>query len=517
MLFNSIDFLIFLPIVCLVYFIFPKKYRYLWLLVASYYFYMCWNAKYAILIAASTVITYLCSLRVNYLTKLQIDFPSDNPDSAVSQYFQRRARKITLHKKLAIAVSLIANLGILFLFKYYGFFADTITSLMSTIGVTVKFPVFDYLLPVGISFYTFQALGYTIDVYRGDIDAEKNFFRYALFVSFFPQLVAGPIERSTNLLNQIRNDHTHRFDFERVLNGLLLVGGGMFLKVVVADRAAILVNTVYNDLINYSGVSLIIATIAFAFQIYCDFASYSIIAKGSAQILGYNLMDNFAQPYLATSIGDFWHRWHISLSQWFRDYLYIPLGGSRKGLARTLLNLMIVFILSGLWHGSAWTFVVWGMLHGLYQVIGRLTKKPRQKLYSALHVKTEAFSWKLGQMLFTFALVCFAWIFFRANTFADAIYVVTHMFEPNYWVLTDNVSLYQMGLDRSDFQLLVVTIAAVIAIDIAKYNKVSIRPWIARQNVFFRYFVYVALIMSIVVWGAYGLGFTAEQFIYFQF
>lgn len=191
---------------------------------------------------------------------------------------------------------------------------------MSTIGVTVKFPVFDYLLPVGISFYTFQALGYTIDVYRGDIDAEKNFFRYALFVSFFPQLVAGPIERSTNLLNQIRNDHTHRFDFERVLNGLLLVGGGMFLKVVVADRAAILVNTVYNDLINYSGVSLIIATIAFAFQIYCDFASYSIIAKGSAQILGYNLMDNFAQPYLATSIGDFWHRWHISLSQWFRDY-----------------------------------------------------------------------------------------------------------------------------------------------------------------------------------------------------
>ena len=340
MLFNSFSYLIFFPIVVLLYFAIPYKARYLWLLAASYYFYMAWNPKYALLMALSTVLTYLSGLLIGRETRLTATVEAGSPVY----------RNAIFRRKLWVFLSMISNLSILFLFKYFDFFIDNVNRVLGHLGMELLNPTFDVILPVGISFYTFQALSYTMDVYRGEIYVEKNLFKYALFVSLFPQLVAGPIERSKNLLVQINRRHT--FDYERVKNGLLLMLWGFFLKLVIADRVAVIVNTVYNGYTNYHGLILAVATLFFGIQIYCDFYAYSLIAKGSAQVLGFRLMDNFKQPYFSRSIGEFWHRWHISLSTWFRDYLYIPLGGNRKGTLRKYINVMIVFLVSGLWHGA---------------------------------------------------------------------------------------------------------------------------------------------------------------------
>lgn len=341
MLFNSIDFLIFFPIVVLVYFIIPKRIKHIWLLIASYYFYMCWNAKYALLIFASTAITYLSGLLIQKIKCSDYDI----------------YRKTRL-KKYVVAISFLINLGILFYFKYINFALSVIAKIFAMAHIQLNVSSFDIILPVGISFYTFQALSYTMDVYRDDIYAEKNFFRYALFVSFFPQLVAGPIERSKNLLKQLAVPE--KFSFENLREGFILMLYGFFLKIVLADRIATFVDTVYNDYQTYSGMYLIVATILFAVQIYCDFFGYSTIAMGSAKILGIQLMENFDAPYLSTSVSEFWRRWHISLTSWFKDYLYIPLGGSKKGKLRKYMNKMIVFLVSGLWHGAQVSFVAWG-------------------------------------------------------------------------------------------------------------------------------------------------------------
>lgn len=341
MLFNSINFIIFFPVVLIIYFAIPSEIRYLWLLAASYYFYMCWNAKYAILIFTSTVITYLSGILI------------DKIKNAGNAHLDK-----TLCKSLVVAVSFISNLGILVYFKYTNFLIDILVKSFGMIGITLSIPAVDIILPVGISFYTFQALSYTVDVYRGEIYAEKNFFRYALFVSFFPQLVAGPIERSKNLLKQLSVSHS--FDYERMVEGLLMMLWGFFLKIVLADRIAIFVDTAYGDIYTYPGYYLIVATVLFGIQIYCDFAGYSTIAMGASKIIGIDLMENFDSPYLAESVAEFWRRWHISLTSWFKDYLYIPLGGNRKGTFRKYLNKMIVFLMSGLWHGAELTFVIWG-------------------------------------------------------------------------------------------------------------------------------------------------------------
>lgn len=327
MLFNSIQFLIFFPIVVALYYLIPKKVRYIWLLLASYYFYMSWNAKYALLLLFSTFVTYLSGLALGYMKNKQLAGP-----------VKKRGMK------LCVAASFTLNLGVLFWFKYFDFAVDNINYVLSKLHITLLNPQFDIILPVGISFFTFQALSYTVDVYRGDIKAEKNFLKYALFVSFFPQLVAGPIERSKNLLKQIEKEHS--FDAAKFCDGIYLMLWGFFLKMVLADRLAIVVNTVYGDIVQYGGMYVVVATIFFGFQIYCDFAGYSTIAMGAAKVMGFELMENFNAPYLAASIADFWRRWHISLSSWFRDYLYIPLGGNRKGKARKYLNQLIVFAVS---------------------------------------------------------------------------------------------------------------------------------------------------------------------------
>ncbi len=495
MLFHSIQFLIFFPIVTLLYFAIPHRLRHVWLLVASYYFYMCWNPKYALLIAASTLITWVSGLALERANRL--------PGGAGGR-----------RKKLCVALSFVSNLAILFFFKYFDFAVSNLNALLSLLHLRLLQPGFDVLLPVGISFYTFQALSYTMEVYRGEIGAEHNLLRYALFVSFFPQLVAGPIERSKNLLPQFRE--VHRFDFDRVKDGLLLMLWGFFMKLVIADRLGILVDQVYGNWRQYGGVELAAATVFFALQIYCDFGSYSNIAIGAAQVMGFRLMENFRQPYFAASVADFWRRWHISLTSWFRDYLYIPLGGNRKGRARKYCNVMLVFLTSGLWHGASWHFVAWGALNGLYQVIGDATKAFRQRILRIFRVRTDCASYQLFRILLTFVLVDLSWVFFRAENLGAAVQILGQMltaFDP--WALFDG-TLLTLGLDGKD---LAVVLAALLLLWIVDYahSRGSVRTWLARQNLPFRWLIYYGLLFSLLLFGVYGLGYSAAAFLYFQF
>ncbi len=500
MQFNSIHFLVFFPVVLLVYFIIPKKLRYIWLLIASYYFYMSWNPTYAILIAFSTVVTYLCSI-------------------IIEQASQENDKLWQIIKKATLCIGLTVNLAILFMFKYLDFAVDNLNAILDAFGISVIENRFNFLLPVGISFYTFQALGYVIDVYRGDVKAEYNLFKYALFVSFFPQLVAGPIERSGKLLSQIKNtDKIKLWNYERIVKGFFVMMWGFFLKVVIADRAATVANTVFNQYYGYNSFELIIGVVLFAVQIYCDFASYSTIAVGAAQIMGFELMDNFDTPYFAMSIKEFWRRWHISLSTWFRDYLYIPLGGNRKGEKRKYINTMIVFLVSGLWHGANWTFIIWGALHGIYQIIGDITKTPKRQLEKKFNVKTDALSYKIIKVIITFSLTCFAWVFFRADTVYIALDYILRIFTQfNPWALTTSV-IYSLGLSTQEMNILIISIVIMLIVDMLKYKKnIRIENIADNQNFWVRGFIILLLIIAVVIFGAYGEHFDAQEFIYFQF
>lgn len=494
MLFNSVEFIIFFPAVTLMYFLIPKKLRYLWLLAASYYFYMCWNAKYAALLFFSTASTWVAGL-------------------LVGKAKQKR------YQKLIVAGCVLVNLGILFLFKYFQFFQDTVNRILEKFNLQIWERSFDILLPVGISFYTFQALGYIIDVYREKIEPEKNLLRYALFVSFFPQLVAGPIERSESLLKQMQGMEQQKlWNYERVTRGLTLMVWGLFVKMVIADRVALLVNTVFDGFYMYGTVALAAGAAGFALQIYCDFMGYSTIAVGAARVLGFELMENFETPYFARSVGEFWRRWHISLSTWFRDYVYIPLGGSHCSKGRKYRNLMLTMGVSGLWHGASWTFVAWGLIHGVYQVAGDMTKKLREKLYVGLQVKRESFSFKLAQAVSTFLLVDLAWIFFRADSIEVALDYCKRIFTRwDPWSLF-NGELYTLGLDRFEFNVLTVAVGVLFLVELIRYlKKETITDFLEKQCIWFRWGVILLLISAILVYGVYGIRFEASQFIYFQF
>lgn len=498
MYFNSLDFLIFFPVVIGLYYVIPQKIRYLWLLAASYYFYMCWNAKYALLMFVSTFITYLSGLAIEKVKNTEWD-----------------NGKKTKYKKLTVFISVFLNLGILFYFKYSNFTMDLLSQIFSGLNIELKVPEFDIILPVGISFYTFQALSYTFDVYRDDIYAEKNFFRYALFVSFFPQLVAGPIERSKNLLKQLAVPK--KFSYENAREGLLLMIWGYFLKIVLCDRMAIFVDTVYADYTKYNGLFIAVATILFGMQIYCDFYGYSTIAMGAAKFIGIDLMENFDAPYLATSVSEFWRRWHISLTSWFKDYLYIPLGGSKKGKVRKYLNKMIVFLTSGLWHGANLTFVIWGGLNGSYQVIGEILLPLRKKFVSFFNLNTESIGYKLLKGLVTFNLINFSWIFFRAQSFTEAINIISAMFEYyNPWIFLDG-SLYKCGLDNKNFSLMIICLFVLLSADIMKKYGIKIRKKIIEQDYWCRCLVMISAICFILIFGVWGSGYDATGFIYFQF
>lgn len=498
MLFNSIEFLIFFPIVLIVYFIIPDKIKYLWLLVASYYFYMCWNAKYALLILISTIITYVSGLMIENIKNRNFD----------------ETKKVFL-KKWVVTFSFVSNFGILFYFKYINVAFSILSKTFAKVNIELNVPVFDIILPVGISFYTFQALSYTMDVYRDEIYAEKNFFRYALFVSFFPQLVAGPIERSKNLLKQLATPK--KFNFEGAREGFLLMLWGYFLKIVLADRIAIFVDTVYGDYATYSGYYLIVATMLFAIQIYCDFAGYSTIAMGSAKILGIDLMENFNAPYLSTSVAEFWRKWHISLTSWFKDYLYIPLGGSKKGKLRKYLNKLIVFLVSGLWHGASFSFVAWGGLNGLFQIIGEILQPLRDKAVRVLGLNRDSLGHKLAHIIGTFILVDFSWIFFRAGSFIEALEIIKSIISTkNPWVLFDG-SLYNCGLDQKNFQLILCSIVILVFVDYLKKEKIVIRDIIVKQDWWFRVIFISVSVLLILLFGKWGPSFDKANFIYFQF
>ena len=342
MVFNSVKFLFFFVIVITIYFSIPHRFRWIWLLGASYYFYMSWKPLYIFLIVITTLITYYAAIRMG-----QTDLRS--------------------RRKKFLFFSLLSNLGLLFVFKYYNFFNDSLRTLFQEYHLFYRIPSFDLILPLGISFYIFKSLSYTIDVYRGDKAPERHLGFFALYVSFFPQLLAGPIERATRFLPQLYEKFD--FDYPRVTKGLKLMLWGLFQKMVIADNLATLVDSVYNDPSHHQGISLILATFFFAFQIYCDFSGYSDIAIGAAQVLGIKTMDNFNRPYFSKSIPEFWRRWHISLSTWFRDYFYIPLGGNRVSIPRWYFNLFFVMLICGFWHGANWTFIVWGGLHGFYLAI----------------------------------------------------------------------------------------------------------------------------------------------------
>ncbi len=399
MLFNSVDFLIFFPIVVLGYFIVPEKFKNPWLLAASYYFYMSWQPVYALLIFFSTATTYAAANLISLAKDAKV-------------------------KKLCLVVNIVINLGILFYFKYFNFFIEIVTTAIPSLHLAKRN---DLLAVVGISFYTLQSLGYTIDVYRGTVKREKSFLRYALFVSFFPQLVAGPIERSRNLLPQLRK--SSKFDYDRVTDGLVMMAWGYFKKVVIADSARVIIDIVYTESRRFDGTALLFATILFAFQIYGDFSGYSDIAIGAAKVLGIKLMKNFDRPYSSRSFSEFWSRWHISLSSWFEDYIFRPVVWSSKNkVLASYLAIVLVFFVSGLWHGASWNYVIWGLIHALFRVAEMLLKKPKRKLYRRLGIDTKSKVLHALQTVKVFLLVCFTYIFFRSSTLPQAFGIVKSIF-----------------------------------------------------------------------------------------
>lgn len=484
MLFNSIEFLIFFPIVAILYFLTPSKYKWTLLLSVSYYFYMSWKPQYIIFMLLTTIVVYLSGIKIE----------------------NSRTQK---QKNIFLTMCLAINLGVLFLFKYFNFFNNSLEQLAAYFNIKYSIPDFSFLLPIGISFYTFQALSYIIDVYRGNIKAEHHFGIFSLYVSFFPQIASGPITRADKLIPQFYENH--RFDYKRVTDGLKIMAWGFFKKVVIADRIAILVNTVYNNPYSYYGFPLILATIAFTIQIYCDFSGYSDIAIGCAKVMGFDLMKNFEAPYFSKSISEFWRRWHISLSSWLRDYVYISLGGSRTSKIKWYRNLLLTFFVSGLWHGANWTYVVWGLLHGIYQVISKLTYKIRNRFVSTIGLDKKPKLYGLIQIVIVFCLVSFAWIFFRANSLSDAVYIISNLFK-GLSIESLNSAIINLGLGKIDLIILFISILALFTVDFMSLKK-DVLQSLSNKPVVIRWAVYYILITSILAFGMYGY----KEFIYIQF
>lgn len=486
MLFNSLDFAIFFPIVFLLYWAFHSniRVRNLFLLITSYIFYGWWDWRFLGLILFSSVLDFFLGKAI---------------------YSQQNKKK----RKLFLLVSLVANLGLLAFFKYFNFFVISFVDAFSLFGRQLEISTLNIILPVGISFYTFQTLSYTIDIYRKKIEPTNNVINFFTFVSFFPQLVAGPIERASHLLPQFSKKH--QFSYKYVKSGLLLMCWGLFKKMVVADRVAYTVNNIYNNVNDYDSVSYVIATLLFAFQIYCDFSGYSDIAIGIARTMGFDLMKNFRTPYFSKSLTEFWRRWHISLSTWFRDYVYIPLGGSRKGNYRLYLNLFIVFLVSGVWHGAAWTFIIWGAIHGIVIVFEKFSLEFRNKLYPILGLQKNNLSNKLFFSIITFFVVCVSWVFFRANSVADAFYIVKEMFVFEHYKWNFDAPIIEVFELKTAFFFIVLMLIIEIV-----HNRLNLYRFLSSQSFIFRWSTYVMAILVLIIFGVYG-DYDSSQFIYFQF
>ena len=482
MLFNSWQFGIFLPIVFALYWALPDKFRWLIILISSYWFYMSWNVKYVVLILFTTIISYFAALLLERL--------HDN----------------TRAKKFILTITLISCLGVLFVFKYFNFFTESLTKFLALFTIQLHPTTLKLLLPVGISFYTFQTLAYVIDVYRGTTKAERHFGIYAAFISFFPQLVAGPIERTNNLLPQIKAHH--EFNYEQATYGMKLMTWGFFKKLCLADVLAVYVDRVFNDVYSFRGFAFVIAIFFFTVQIYCDFSGYSDIARGCAKLFGINLMENFRSPYFSASVREFWSRWHISLSTWFRDDVYIPLGGNRCGKFRHNLNLMITFIISGLWHGANFTFVIWGAVHGLAQIVENIFTRNK-------HNEPHGIIW-LVRVLLTFTFCMFAWVFFRANNLNEAIYVFKNIFSG--FQASEVVNYLRYGFKDILLSKMVTISIGICLVILLLWDYFSLKIDIAasitsRKSFVLRYLFYFGILTALILFKSA----SNTQFVYFQF
>ena len=466
----SLKFLCFTAATFLVYFLTPRRWRQWPLLLASGFFYCLFSLKAAAFLGASAVSVYLCGLALAA---------------------RRRPR-------LMLGATVIFNLALLVYAKYGG----------------VICPGAPIVVPLGISFYTLQAIAYVVDVARGNCAAERNPFRLLLFLTFFPCIMQGPISRYSQLAGQLWTGH--RFSIDRLRDGLQLALWGFFKKMVIADRVAVFVNHVFAADAKCEGLMIVIAAFFYAVQIYTDFSGCVDISRGIAQVFGIELVNNFERPYFAASVKEFWRRWHISLSSWLKDYVYIPLGGNRHGNFRKHLNVILVFAVSGLWHGTGFNFFLWGLLHGVYQLFDALTAKFRRRVYERAGIVRETFSFVWGERLLTFALVTFAWIFFRAESAAQAFSLIRRMFVFNPWVLTDG-SLVKSGLEVADWLVIVVTLPLLLSISLLKERGFHLRECLNRQLLPFRWAVEIAAILVTLLAGVYGPGYAASQFIYMQF
>jgi D-alanyl-lipoteichoic acid acyltransferase DltB (MBOAT superfamily) len=419
--------------------------------------------------------------------------------------------------RLLLVVGVVFVTGILVTFKYLGFLAHTANRVASVLSIETTFPALALMLPIGVSFWTFQAIAYVVDVYRGRTDAVGNPLLYALAVMFFPIVSAGPITRFEVLVPQLAV--RHRFQYAKMNSGLLLIGRGFFKKLMVADRLGVLVAAVFDNPHDFTGTGqglvFFIAAAAFAVQLYCDFSGYTDIVRGSARLFGVELPVNFRAPYLARSVQEFWRRWHITLMDWFRDYIYIPLGGNRKGKLRRYLNIMAVFLVSGLWHGAGFTFVIWGALNGLYQIVGELLAPLRDRVVRVLRIDRSSAGHRVFQTGLTFVLITVAWVFFRAGSIGDALYMLPRMFVPTPWIFTDG-TLLRLGLSGAEFT---VTLLSAVAIWIADWlsTRRDVLADLRRQPLYVRWGVYYGLILAVAVFGHYGEGYNAADFVYFRF
>lgn len=486
MLFNSLTFLIFLSITLLLYYTLPYKFRWYLLLFSSCIFYMFWKIEFIILIILSSFLNYYIAILID------------------------KNRK---KGKLILTIGILINFLILFIFKYSIFMNHIFMQIYEYFELSYPIKDFDIILPMGISFYTFQATSYIIDVYRNRYKPEKNFLKVSLYIMFFPQLVAGPIERADKLLTQLFNNN--KFEVYNISTGLKIMTIGYFKKIVIADRAAILVNKVYNSPYDYEGVSFIIATIFFAFQLYCDFSGYSDIAIGSAKLFGINLMENFKSPYFSKNIKEFWTRWHISLSTWFKDYLYIPLGGNRCSKIRNYFNIFITFLISGLWHGANWTFILWGGINGIYQIIGDLKNRILERINFRISNKCLNRFLNIFRIIITFSLICFSLIFFRSNSVKDAIYICKNSF--NISSILDIQYLYNVSIDLglNIFEIIIVSICILFLISIEIFEeRQRIYKILDNLPYIIRFTFYYIIVLIIFFTGVFS---NAEDFIYFQF
>lgn len=477
MLFNSLEFLIFLPVCFVIYwFIVNRNLRLqnAFILIASYFFYGWWDYRFLALIAFSTLVDYFIGLAIQKST------------------YQSNKRKFLI-------VSLVVNLGLLGFFKYYNFFVDSWIEAFSSLGYEMHASTLNIILPVGISFYTFQTLSYTIDVYRGKLQASRSFINFASYVAFFPQLVAGPIERATNLLPQFSKKRV--FDEEQAISGINLILWGLFQKVVIADSCAPYVNSIFDNYENMNSLSLILGAVYFAFQIYGDFAGYSNIAIGTSRLLGFDLMRNFNYPYFSRDMAEFWRRWHISLSTWFRDYLYIPLGGSRGSKWMQLRNVMIIFMVSGFWHGANWTFLFWGFLHALFFLPVLLVNKNRKNLDQVAANRLFPSFKELFQMSSTFILACIAWVFFRAENIAEAFDYLKAV------VLEFDLDIQYLHIERYNIEMLLILF---IFITIEWFHRQYEHPFTGK----WKWIKITSVILMLLTLGVYS---NHQDFIYFQF